>query len=310
MEIRRTTLTPDLFEPTEVQLRESEKIAGPSVGFWKDAWRRLRKNRGAIASLVVLLTLFLMAFVIGPLLSEYTPYAQNLADRFQGPSAEHWLGTDAFGRDMWTRIWEGAQVSLYIAFLAAAMDLVIGVAFGMISGVFGGRVDDIMQRIIEVLVGIPNIIVVILVVAALGSSVVTIAFALVITGWVNMARIVRGRVMQLREQEYFLASRSLGASRLRLAAKHLIPNSLGPIIITLMLTIPSAIFAEAILSFIGLGIQPPEASLGLLTYEGASQIRFYPYLLWFPAAVISLLMISFNLLGDGLNDALDPKQRK
>jgi oligopeptide transport system permease protein len=211
---------------------------------------------------------------------------------------------------MWTRVWAGTRVSLYIAFLAALLDLFVGVTFGAVSGFLGGRVDDVMQRALEILVGIPSLVVAILAMVVFKPGIITISIAIGITGWVYMARIVRGRMLQLKEQEFALASRSLGASGSRLVRKHLLPNSLGPIIVNLMFTIPAAIFAEAFLSFIGLGIQVPEASLGSLIAEGAGEIRFHPYLLWFPSLVFCLLMICFNLLGDGLRDAFDPKMRK
>jgi oligopeptide transport system permease protein len=310
METRRRDLTPDLFESAGVAAEEGERIAGPPVGFWKDSWRRLKKNRGALISLGVIVILFAMAFVIGPLLSQYSPDAQNMARRYGGPSAEFWFGTDKFGRDMWTRVWAGTRVSLYIALLAALLDMFVGVTFGAVSGFLGGRVDDVMQRLIEILNGVPYLVVAILAMVIFEPGIITISIAIGLTGWTYMARIVRGRMMQLKDQEFALASRSLGASKFRLVWKHLIPNSLGPIVINLMFTIPAAIFAEAFLSFIGLGIRVPEASLGSLISDGAGQIRFYAYLLWYPSVVFCLIMICFNLLGDGLRDALDPKMRK
>ncbi|MEW6636257.1 MAG: ABC transporter permease [Actinomycetota bacterium] len=310
METERKDLTPDLFGAVEIDEREGERIAGPPVGFWKDSWRRLKKNRGALISLGVITLLFLMAFILGPLLSQYGPYAQDLSRRFQGPSAEFWFGTDDFGRDLWSRVWAGTRVSLYIAFLAAAIDLLVGVPYGAISGYLGGRIDDIMQRIIEVLVGIPGLIVAILAMTVFSPGIITLSIAVAFTGWVYMARIVRGRMLQLKEQEFALASRSLGAKGFYLIRKHLIPNSLGPIIVNMMFTIPTAIFYEAFLSFIGLGIQVPRASLGSLIDSAAAEIRFHPYLLVFPSIIFVLLMVCFNLLADGLRDAFDPKMRK
>jgi oligopeptide transport system permease protein len=276
METQRRDLTPDLFGALKIDETEGERLAGPPVGFWKDSWLRLKQNRGALISLGVIILLFVMAFVLGPLLSQYGPFAQDLTRRYQGPSAEFWFGTDEFGRDMWSRVWAGTRVSLYIAFLAAFLDIAVGVTYGAVSGFLGGRVDDVMQRIIEVLVGIPSLVVAILAMVVFEPGIITISIAIGLTGWVYMARIVRGRMLQLKEQEFALASRSLGASNFWLVWKHLIPNSLGPIIINLMFTIPSAIFAEAFLSFIGLGIQVPEASLGSLINEGAGEIKFHP----------------------------------
>ena len=310
METRHRELTPDLFDSTDVTAQEGERIAGPPIGFWKDSWIRLKKNRGAVISLGVIILLFALAFVIGPLLSQYSPYGQELTRRYLGPTSEFWFGTDKFGRDMWTRVWAGTRVSLYIGLLAAFLDIFVGIVYGAISGFLGGRVDDVMQRVIEVLNGIPYLVVAILAMTIFEPGIITISIAIGLTGWTFMARIVRGRMLQLKDQEFTLASRSLGAGRFRLVSKHLLPNSLGPIIINLMFTIPSAIFAEAFLSFIGLGIQVPDASLGSLISDAAHEMRFHPYLLWFPAAVFCLLMVCFNLLGDGLRDALDPKMRK
>lgn len=306
---RGTRLTPESFRPADIGARESESLAGHPTSFWKDAWRRLKKDYLAMAGLVVILSIIAMAY-LGPLISGYGPYEQNLDFRLQPPSGEHWFGTDSFGRDMFVRTWQGTQISLYIAFLAAFIDIAIGIGYGAISAYYGGRVDSVMQRIIEILVGIPNLIVVILVMIVLQPGIVSITFALVITGWVGMARLVRGQVFQLKQQEFFLASRSLGANARRLIGKHLIPNVIAIAIINLMFTIPSAIFFEAFLSFIGLGIAVPEASLGSLLSDSYTQLRNNPYLLWFPAAVLSLLMISFNLLADGLRDALDPRMKQ
>jgi oligopeptide transport system permease protein len=310
METRHRELDPDLFESVEIDAYKGERIAGPPVGFWKDSWGRLKKNRGALISLAILLAVFAVAFVIGPLISPRSPYYQDLTQRYLGPTSEFWFGTDEFGRDMWTRVWAGTRVSLYIGFLAALLDIFVGVFYGAVSGFLGGRTDDVLQRGIEILSGIPYLVVAILAMIVFDPGIITITIAIGLTGWTFMARIVRGRMLQLKHQEFTLASRSLGASGFRLVWKHLIPNSLGLIVINLMFTIPAAIFAEAFLSFIGLGIQVPEASLGSLISDGAGELRFHPYLLWLPASVFCVLMLCFNLLGDGLRDALDPKMRK
>jgi oligopeptide transport system permease protein len=309
METRQRPLTPELFEPVGEDYRDNERIAGPSIGFWRDSWHRLQKNKAALVGLVVIVALVAVAYV-APLLSPYTPYAQDMTKSYLDPSAKHLMGTDKFGRDMFVRVWEGMRVSMYIALLAAFFDLAIGVPFGAVSGLLGGKVDGVMQRIIEILNGIPSLVVAILVMVVLDPGILTISIAIGIAGWTGMARIIRGRVLQLRDLEFTLASRSLGAGRRRLLLKHLLPNSLGLIVITLMLTIPSAIFYEAVLSFIGLGIQVPKASLGSLIYDGYQELRFHAHLLWFPAVVFSLLMLSFNLLADGLRDALDPRMRR
>ncbi len=310
METRHHEFRPELFEPVGTSYQDSERITGPSIGFWRDSWIRLQKNKAAVVGLILIVLLLVLAFFAGPLLTSYTPYEQDLGRSYQGPSGEFWFGTDEFGRDMFARLWEGTRVSLYIAFLAAFLDLAVGVTYGAVSGLLGGRVDGIMQRIIEILVGIPSLVVAILAMVIFDPGIITLSIAIGLTGWTTMARIVRGRVMQLKEQEFTLASRSLGAGRRRLLLKHLVPNALGPIIITVMFTVPSAVFYEAVLSFIGLGIQVPNASLGALIDSGAGEMRFHPYLLLFPAAIFSLLMLSFNILGDGLRDALDPRMRK
>jgi oligopeptide transport system permease protein len=221
-----------------------------------------------------------------------------------------WFGSDALGRDQWTRLWEGTRVSLIIAFVAALLDLVIGVSYGGISAFYGGKVDNIMQRIAEILVGIPNLVIILLMMLVLKPGIISIVIALTITGWIGMSRIVRGEVLKLKNQEFVLASRTLGTSNGTIIRKHLVPNISGIIIINTMFSVPGAIFFEAFLSFIGLGIVPPDASLGSLIDLGFDNLRLYPYMLVFPAIVISVLMIAFNIVGDGLRDAFDPKMHK
>jgi oligopeptide transport system permease protein len=336
MDQKTEILSSDLFQPAPIVNKINNDVTErPQIGFWKDAWIRLRRNKGAIISIVFLFLITVMAFV-GPFMSENDYNQQNLTHAnlppkiaglewigFNGQdtngvdqyaertlSKNYWFGTDQFGRDIWTRVWEGTKISLYIAFLAATLDLIIGVIYGGISGFYGGRIDNVMQRIIDIMVGIPNLILIILFIIILEPGIISITLAMVITGWVNMARVVRGQILQLKGQEFILASRTLGANRFRLIAKHLLPNTLGSIIVTLMFTIPTAIFFEAFLSFIGLGLQPPLASLGILVDDGYKSMLLFPYKMLFPALVISLIMISFNVLADGLRDALDPKMRK
>ncbi|KXH80693.1 oligopeptide ABC transporter permease [Sporosarcina sp. HYO08] len=328
-------ITADLFVPAPYEEKEDEAFAKPALSFWQEAMHRLFKNKGAVISLVVLVLLIVLALV-GPMLNEHTYRSQNLAHSnlpakisglewlgFDGKNAKgvdvyeqrgietnYWFGTDEFGRDLWTRVWKGTQISLFIAVVAAALDLVIGVVYGGISSFYGGRVDNVMQRIIEILMGIPNLIVIILFILILEPGITSIILAMVLTGWVGMARVVRGQILQLKGQEFVLASQTLGASNARLIGKHLLPNVMGPIIVTIMFTIPTAIFFEAFLSFIGLGLQAPMASLGVLIEDGYKSMRSFAYKLLFPAVVISTIMICFNLLADGLRDALDPKMRK
>lgn len=331
-------ITDDLFEVERNLNQDAEQITQKSVSYWGDSWKRLKKNKGAIIGLILIIIVIFLALA-GPFMNNHGFDDQNLTINNLPPKVpilEHvpllgldgvtingedayeiknvddyyWFGTDSLGRDVWTRVWEGTRISLYIAFLAALLDLFIGVAYGSISAYYGGKVDNFMQRIIEVLIGIPNLILIILLILILQPGIVSITIAMVITGWVNMARIIRGQVLKLKGQEFVLASRTLGAGDGRLIWRHLIPNSLGPIIITTMFTIPTAIFTEAFLSFIGLGLQPPIASLGTIVNDGFDLIRTYPHMLVFSSIIISLIMISFNLLGDGLRDALDPKMRR
>ncbi|MBS4171857.1 oligopeptide ABC transporter permease [Bacillus sp. FJAT-49736] len=330
-----TEITDDLFVAAPMDLTKQDEISSPPVTFWREAIGRLLKNKGSVLSIIILALMMLLA-LLGPQLSGYTYRQQNIAHTnlppkisglewlgFNGKDVHgidqykkrniktnHWFGTDEFGRDLWTRVWKGTQISLFIALVAALLDLIIGVLYGGISAFYGGKIDNYMQRIIEILVGIPNLIVIILFILILEPGIRSIILAMIVTGWVSMSRVVRGQVLQLKGQEYVLASRTLGASNGRLIGKHLLPNCLGPIIVTIMFTIPTAIFFEAFLSFIGLGLQAPLASLGVLIEDGYKGMRFFTYKLIFPAVVISAIMISFNLLGDGLRDALDPKMRK
>nr|WP_214828293.1 oligopeptide ABC transporter permease [Exiguobacterium algae] len=327
-----------MFTPVEMNEQLGERIAGKSLNFWQDAWIRLKKNRAAIVSLSIILILVLLA-LFGPMLSGRDAYEQNISqaklppkvtglewagfdgmatlgsrdiDFYEQKKVEEnfWFGTDYLGRDLWSRIWEGTRISLFIGLMAAIIDTVIGVAYGGVSAYFGGRVDNIMQRIVEILTGVPNLILIILFILIFDPGVFTIILAMAITGWIGMSRLVRGQILKLKNQEFVLAARTLGASSGRLIFKHLIPNTLGAIIITLMFTIPSAIFFEAFLSFIGIGLQPPQASLGTLINDGYKELRTFPFLLVIPSTIIVLLMVSFNLLADGLRDAFDPKMRK
>ncbi|WP_042353771.1 oligopeptide ABC transporter permease [Bacillus rubiinfantis] len=337
MHVKNKEITDDMFLPATFS-GASEEISRPALTYWKDVWSRFSKNKAAFIGLILIFVILLLA-IIGPYVSKYGYDEQNLTRAnlpprvpvlenipgigFSGEDINglniyqekqiteyFWFGTDQLGRDLWTRVWEGTRISLYIAFLAAAIDLIVGVSYGSISAYYGGRIDNILQRIIEVLVGIPQLIVVILLILVLRPGIISITVAMVITGWVGMARVVRGQILKLKEQEYVMASKTLGANSKRIMWKHLIPNTMGPIIITTMFTIPTAIFTEAFLSFIGLGLQPPVASLGTLINDGYKLLQVYPHMLAFSAVIISLIMISFNLVGDGLRDALDPKMRK
>lgn len=301
----------ELFVRAHVDQSEREKISRPSLTAWQDGWLRLKQNKAAVVSLFIIIVIVAMA-LLAPILSpydfaqtDYTPGAQ-----FQGPNLAHLFGTDMYGRDQFTRIWYGTRISLLIGFVAACLDLFVGVTYGAVSALLGGKVDAIMQRIIEVLVGIPHLIIVILLMMVLPAGVGTIIVALAITGWVNMARLVRARILQLKGQEFVMAAQVLGTSQKNIILRHLIPNTVGVIVINAMFTIPSAIFTEAFLSFIGIGLSEPKASLGVLINNGYSVLQNYPHLLICPAIVIILIMVCFSILGDGLRDALDPRMSK
>lgn len=302
-------LTEEMFLPAEDNFKEAEKIARPSISYWSDVWRRLVENKLAILGLVVIVLLTIMA-IIGPHLSGFTYYEQDFTKKNLRPNAEHWFGTDSAGRDLFTRSWYGARISLFIGVMAALIDFIIGVAYGGISAIKGGRVDNAMMRIAEILYAIPYLLVVILVMIVMQRGIWPIIIALSITGWIQMARLVRGQVLQLKEQEFVQASNAMGGKMGWVLRKHMIPNTLGPILVNLTLTVPTAIFAEATLSFLGLGVQAPQASWGTLVSDSLGSIHVgHFYQLFIPAILISLTMLAFNVFGDGLRDALDPKLR-
>lgn len=303
-------VTKSQFQPVAREKLGKESIVRPSMNYWQDAWRRLKKNRLAMAGLIILIALIVLS-IFAPMFSQYT-YDQQMLDikKNQKPSGQHLFGTDDFGRDLWVRVWMGTRISLFIGVTAALLDLVFGVIYGGVSAYYGGRVDDVMQRIIEVVYSIPFLLITILMIMVLEPGVSTIIIAYAITGWVPMARLVRGQVLTLKEQEFVLAARTLGASPSRIITRHLIPNALGIIIVQLTFVIPSAIFVEAFLSFIGLGIRVPMASLGYLLNDGVTYMRLYPHRILFPTLVFSFILLCFNLLGDGLRDALDPKKMR
>ncbi|MFD2702216.1 ABC transporter permease [Paenibacillus shunpengii] len=304
-----TQLTPEDFRRIGTDEKQAEVIQRQSVSAMRDAWERLLKNKLAMTSLVILVIIIIMS-IVAPLMSSYDYQTNDLMNANQPPSKEHWFGTDDLGRDMWVRTWSGAQISLIIGFAAALIDLCIGVIYGGIMGFYGGRVGEIMNKFSEILYAIPYLLVTILLLVVLEPSVATIIIALCITGWINMAWIVRGEIMQLKNREFVLASKSMGANSSRLIFKHLLPNAVGPIIVTLTLSVPSAIFSEAFLSFLGLGVQAPRASLGSMIENALTGWMYYPWRMLFPAGLISLIMLAFNLFGDGLRDALDPKLKK
>lgn len=291
------------FAPLDKELIQNDN----SLILRHGPWQRLQKNKLAVFGIVVIIFILIMA-IIGPWLSPYTYDQQDLYAANQGPSATHWFGTDNLGRDLFVRVLYGARISLSIGFISAFINLVIGVLYGGISGYFGGKVDRLMMNIVDILYGIPLLLYVILLMVVLKPGLLNIFIALGIAYWLTMARIVRGQIMRQKNEEYVLAARSMGASDARILFKHILPNCLAPIIITMMISIPEAIFTEAFLSFIGLGVSAPMASWGVLASEGVNTMAIYPYQLTFPALAISITMLSFTFLGDGLRDAFDPKE--
>ncbi|NGQ94395.1 ABC transporter permease [Brevibacillus sp. SYP-B805] len=300
----------ELFVPMNKENIHAETIVRPKISYWRGAWIRLLSNKLAMLGLLVILLVSLMA-VFGSAISPYNHTDQSLLESNQPPSAKHWFGTDELGRDVFARIWYGAKISLFIGLMAALIDLFIGVIYGGVAGYLGGNVDNVMMRIVDILYGIPYLLMVILLMVVMGPGLLTIIAALSATGWLGMARTVRGQVMQLKASEYVLAARTLGGRMPYIIRKHLLPNTLGIIIVHVTFSVPSAIFAEAFLSFIGLGVQPPLASWGVMANDALPTILSgHWWRLFFPAFFISLTMLAFNVLGDGLRDAFDPRQRR
>ena len=286
---------------------EAELVEGTSL--WKDAWRRLRKNRMAVAGGTFIVVLVIASFV-GPFFTGYGYEAQNLDYGAQPPSAAHLLGTDYLGRDLLTRVFYGTQISLLVGLLAGVVSLVIGTLYGAIAGFRGGRTDDVMMRIVDVLYSLPYVFLVILLIAAFGQSIVLLFLALGAVQWLSTARIVRGQVLSLKEKEFVQAARAVGTRPAGIILRHLIPNTLGPIVVYFSLTVPSVILQEAFLSYLGLGVQAPRPSLGALISQGAAHMDVYPWELVSPALVMAALLFSLNFLGDGLRDALDPQMKR
>jgi oligopeptide transport system permease protein len=268
------------------------------------AWHRFWHHSLGKLGMALLFPIVVLIF-IGPSLSGYSYETLNLAFKNQPPSAQFWFGTDDLGRDIFTRIWVGARISLSIGLLAALIDMGIGLLWGGVSGLTGGRLDEMLMRCADILYSLPYLLIVILLIVVLGPGLSSLLVAMTLTGWITMARIVRGQILMLKEMEFIMSVRALGASQARLLFFHLLPNALGPILITLTLTVPSAIFAEAFLSFLGLGIQAPLASWGTMSNEGLPALQFYPWRLFFPALFISLTMLAFHLIGEGLKFAFD-----
>ena len=279
------------------------------TSLWRDAWIKLCKNYLALLGLAIILLLCLVC-LLTPWIAPYGYEEQNLLLGATPPSAAHWLGTDIFGRDMLTRIMYGGRVSLTVGFIATAVALVIGVLWGAVAGFVGGRVDAVMMRIVDIMYALPFMIFIVLLMVVFGRNILLLFLAIGAVEWLTMARIVRGQVMNLRKQEFVEAAYSLGLSQWTIIRRHIIPNTLGPVIVYTTLTIPSVMLLEAFLSFLGLGIQPPQSSWGLLINYGVETMEEYPWLLIFPGVTLSLTLFALNFLGDGLRDALDPRTSK
>lgn len=298
----------DLFVPLEREILQVQKKE-ETLGYWQDAWIRLKKNKMALLGLIIIVCLIVVA-IFGPIFSSHTYDEQNLMMTNSPPSWEHWFGTDNLGRDIFIRVLYGARISLAIGIVASLLNLFIGVIYGGISGFCGGKIDRIMMNIVDILYSVPTLLYVILLMVILKPGLINIFIALGIGYWLQMARIVRGQILSMKEQEFILAARTIGVSKKRILFRHLLPNAMGAIIVTMTLAIPDAIFTEAFLSFIGLGVSSPMASWGVLASEGVNNLRAYPFQLFFPAVAISVTMLAFNFLGDGLRDVLDPKMRR
>jgi oligopeptide transport system permease protein len=329
---------PFLPEPADQSVPETG--AASSAAFTRYAWRRLRKNKAAVFSLCLLAFIMLIAF-FAPLIAPHPPNEQhipyaNLPPRISGLRVRgfngelrfrgSWVnrykeagipddvffifGTDEFGRDLFSRTLYGTRISLVIAFIAAFLDLSIGILYGLSSAMRGGRTDTILQRFLEILSGVPSLVLVVLLLLVFRPGIISIVFALAISSWIPMARLVRAQTLRVKELEYVLAARSLGAGTASIAFFHVLPNIAGTIVVRTMFSIPAAIFFETFLSFIGVGMKIPNASLGTLLGGGYKVFRIYPYQLWFPAIILCVIMLAFNLFADGLRDVLDPRQKE
>ncbi len=302
-------LTPDLFEPLSEAEKNSEFIAAAPRTYLSDAWHRFKENKLALCGLVFLLIMVVMAIVV-PMLSPYSYEQMDYGAINLLPCTEHPMGTDKFGRDIFVRVMYGARISLLIGFSSAFICLVIGVVYGGFSGYIGGKVDMVLMRIVDILYAIPNLLIVILIMLVFGSNVGSIMIGICLTSWIGMARLVRAQVMSLKEQEFALAAYVLGASTPRILFKHLIINCMGSIIVNVTLLVPSAIFTEAFLSFVGIGISAPAASWGTLANEARTLIESSnPIQIIWPILAICLTMLSLNFIGDGVSDAFDPKKK-
>ena len=292
-----------------VEQTENNQLSEQGSSLWHDAWLRLRKNKLALFGLSILILEIIIA-LLTPWIAPYGYEEQNLDLGASAPSAAHWLGTDTLGRDLLTRIMYGGRVSLMVGFIATGVALLIGVIYGAVAGYLGGKIDAVMMRLVDILYALPFMIFIILLMVIFGQNILLLFFAIGAVEWLTMARIVRGQVLSLRRQEYIEAAISIGLGPWTIIRRHIIPNTLGPVIVYTTLTIPSVMLLEAFLSFLGLGIQPPQSSWGLLISYGVETMEEYPWLLIYPGLVLSITLFALNFLGDGLRDALDPRASK
>ena len=308
MEEKELMLDDSMFEPLDSSEKNNEFIAVESKTYLQDAWRRFKKNKLALFGLIFLILITLAAIII-PMVSPFTYDGQDLANRNALPNMVHLMGTDKLGRDIMVRVMYGARISLTIGFVAAFLNLIIGVIYGGISGFVGGKVDMIMMRIVDCIYAIPSMLYVILIMMIFGSNMFSVLLGISISSWVGMARQVRSQIQTLKQQEFSMAAFVIGASKKRILFKHLIINCMGPIIVSATLMVPNAIFTESFLSFIGIGISAPQASWGTLASEARGLVQNYPVQIIWPVAAICLTMLSLNFIGDGFGEALDPKKR-
>ena len=299
----------EYFDPLPQEDRDAQFIAIQSKSFARNVWESFSRNHLALVGLI-LLAVLVCAAIFGPMLSPYPYDGMDAMSRNQSSSAAHWFGTDQMGRDVFTRVLYGARVSLLVGFASTALNLVIGVLYGSIAGYVGGRVDMVMMRIVDVIYAVPAMIYMILLMLIFGSNIYSVMLGICVNGWINMARIVRSQVMSLKEQEFSVAAFVIGASRKRILFRHLLLNSLGPIIVTVTLMIPQAIFTEAFLSFIGIGISAPMASLGTLAQDAKMLMNVYPMQMVWPVLVICIVIFSLNFIGEGLETALNPRGKR
>lgn len=303
-------LTPDKFEIMGIDSEQSEVIMRPNMTFAQDAWRRLKKNKVATVALVILLLVILFVIVVPFIFPDYTTQMRGKQYKDLGPTKEFWFGTDTLGRDLFARVAYGGRISLLIAGICTIIEVVIGCIYGGISGYKGGLTDDIMMRIVEIISSMPYLVIVILLSILLGSGIFSLVLAMSLVSWTGTARLVRGKVLQLKEQEFVLAAQTLGSGTSRIVAKHLLPNVFGLVLVNVTFAVPGYIFSEAFLSFIGLGVPSPKTSWGALATEGQAKFLYHPSQLIFPCLFIALVAAGCQLFGDGLTDAMDPRLRQ